>query len=46
MNYISNPAIDNMKRYLKVIENLNKHIAKLEERIKQLEEGKNRQWIT
>ena len=45
MNYISNPAIDNMKRYLKVIENLNKHIAKLEERIKQLEEGKNRQWI-
>ena len=46
MNYISNPAIDNMKRYLKVIENLNKHIAKLEERIKQLEEGKDRQWIT
>ena len=46
MNYISNPAIDNMRRYLKVIENLNKHIAKLEERIKQLEEGKNRQWIT
>ena len=43
MNYISNPAIDNMKRYLKVIENLNKQIAKLEERIKQLEEGKNRQ---
>ena len=42
MNYISNPAIDNMKRYLKVIENLNKHIAKLEERIKQLEEGKDR----
>ena len=46
MNYISNPAIDNMKRYLKVIENLNKHIAKLEEKIKQLEEGKDRQWIT
>ena len=45
MNYISNPAIDNMKRYLKVIENLNKHIAKLEEKIKQLEEGKDRQWI-
>ena len=43
MNYISNPAIDNMKRYLKVIENLNKQIAKLEEKIKQLEEGKNRQ---
>lgn len=43
MNYISNPAIDNMKRYLKVIENLNKHIAKLEEKIKQLEEGKDRQ---
>ena len=46
MNYISNPAIDNMKRYLKVIENLNKHIAKLEEKIKQLEEGKDKQWIT
>ena len=45
MNYISNPAIDNMKRYLKVIENLNKHIAKLEEKIKQLEEGKDRKWI-
>ena len=43
MNYISNPAIDNMKRYLKVIENLNKYIAKLEEKIKQLEEGKDRQ---
>lgn len=43
MNYMSNPAIDNMKRYLKIIENLNKHIAKLEERIKQLEEGKDRQ---
>ena len=42
MNYISNPAIDNMRRYLKVIENLNKHIAKLEEKIKQLEEGKDR----
>ena len=43
MNYISNPAIDNMKRYLKVIENLNEHIAKLEEKIRQLEEGKDRQ---
>ena len=43
MNYTSNPAIDNMKRYLKVIENLNKHISKLEENIKQLEEGKDRQ---
>ena len=43
MNYMSNPAIDNMKRDLKLIENLNKHIAKLEERIKQLEEGKDRQ---
>ena len=42
MKYISNPAIDNMKRYLKVIENLNKQIAKLEERIKQLEEGKEK----
>ena len=43
MNYMSNPAIENMKRYLKVIENLNKHIATLEEKIKQLEEGKDRQ---
>lgn len=43
MNYISNPAIDNMRRYLKIIENLNKHIAKLEEKIRQLEEGKDRQ---
>ena len=43
MNYISNPAIDTMKRYLKIIENLNKQIAKLEEKIKQLEEGKDRQ---
>lgn len=42
MNYISNPAIDNMKRYLKIIENLNKQIATLEEKIKQLEEHKNK----
>lgn len=42
MNYISNPAIDNMKRYLKVIENLNKQIATLEEKIKQLEEYRNK----
>lgn len=43
MNCISNPAIDNMRKYLKIIENLNKQIAKLEERIKQLEESKDRQ---
>lgn len=42
MNYISNPAIENMKRYLKIIENLNKQIAALEEKIKQLEERKNK----
>lgn len=42
MNYMSNPAIDNMKRYLKIIENLNKQIARLEEKIKQLEEHRNK----